>query len=280
MKWIASACIWGLICLSSVCFAENTLLQVRASHQQGAQSDFSGIDELAIKRLETAFNLPVLALETYAGDWFAAAEFSENRFALSGSTSATRRFYRFSLPIEYEALPSGRWQHVWRYSPSLYTDESLIDQNRYVHEFGWHVKYQVNRKLKWIAGVRQDTLFGDTQMYPVFGMEARPNTRIYHHWVFPNIYSQVLLKKQHKLKVFIQPSGGNWRYRQEDSSIATLGLTQWEVGAAVMSAIKPPLQLKLAFGLTTMGQGSIAGADGDLSDGYFFLVGIESRLPQ
>jgi hypothetical protein len=280
MKWIVSCFTWILMGLPGLSFAQNALLQVGASHQQDTTSTFSGIEGLEVKRLETKLNMPVLVLATYAGDWFAAGQFSENRWVLSGTTSATRRFYRFSLPIEYEASSSGRWQHFWRFAPSYYSDESLIDQNRYVNEYAWQVKYQANRKLNWVVGLRQDTLFGSTQMYPVFGLEARPNRKIFHHWVFPNIYSEINLKKDNSLRLFMTPDGGNWRYREEDGSIASFGMTRWKVGAALLKPLKTPLQLKLEFGLTMMGEGSIAGVDGDLSDGYFFLVGIESRLPE
>ena len=276
-------CILLFFCL--LCFGfspyslgQNTLLQVNASHQQGTARAFSGVDGLEVKRLETQLSMPVFALDTYAGGWFSALEFSENRFLLSGSDEGTRRFYQFSLPIEYEARASGRWQHFWRFAPSYYSDESLIDQTRYVNEFAWQIKYNANRKVKWVAGWRQDTRFGTTTQYPVFGLEAQPNSKIYHHWVFPHVYSQLQLPNGQSIRLFMRPNGGNWRYRQADASIASLGMTDWKVGGAWFKPLKHPLQIKVEAGLNMQGKGSIAGVDGDLADGYFFLVSLQSQL--
>ena len=260
-------------------FEQNQLLQVQASHQQDTARAFSGVDGLKVQRLETRLSMPLLALGTHAGDWFSAFEFSENRFLLSGAQSGKRRLYRFSVPFEYEVASSGRWQHFWRFAPSYYSDESLIDQNRYVNEYAWLGKYNANRKVKWVVGLRQDTRFGVTTRYPVFGLEAQPNSKIYHHWVFPDVYSQLSLPNGNSLRVFMQPNGGNWRYLQADGTEASFGMTDWNVGVAWFKPIKHPLQLKFEVGLNMNAEGSIAGVDGDLADGYFFLFSVQSQLP-
>ncbi len=280
MKWIV--CWLVLLCLglSPYSFGQNSLLQVTASHQQDTSRAFSGVDGLDVQRLETKFNMPLLARETHTGDWFCAAQFSENRFVLSGSDNDTRRLYRFSMPIEYETQPSGRLQHFWRFAPSYYSDESLIDQNRYVNELGWKLKYEANRKVKWVAGLRKDSRFGVTTMYPVFGLESQPNSRVFHHWVFPDLYSQMAMSRGNILRVFIEPNGGNWRYRQADGTKASFGMTDWNVGAAWFKPLRFPLQLKLEAGFNIEGEGSIAGSDGSLANGYFFLVSLQSQFPQ
>jgi hypothetical protein len=260
-------------------FEQNRLLQVNISHQQDTARAFSGVDGLKVQRLETKLSMPLLVLGTHAGDWFSAFEFSENRFLLSGAQSGKRRLYRFSVPFEYEAISSGRWQHFWRFAPSYYSDESIIDQSRYVNEYAWLGKYQVNRKVKWVVGLRQDTRFGVTTRYPVFGLEAQPSSMMYHHWVFPDIYSQLLLPNGNSIRAFMQPSGGNWRYLQTDGTEASLGMMDWNVGLALFKPIKHPLQLKFEVGLNMNGEGTIAGVDGDLDDGYFFLISLQSQLP-
>jgi hypothetical protein len=280
MKWIVSCVCLVLLSLPAMSFAQSALLQVSATHQQDTQRTFSGVDGLEVARLATKLHMPVFASSSFVGDWFAAAQLSENRFALSGSVSDTRRLYRFSLPIEFEQRPSGRWQHFWQFASTYFTDESLLEQTRYVNEFAWQVRYQANRKVSWVAGIRQDSLFADTQIYPVFGLISKPNSKIYHHWVFPNIYSQVTLNRRHSIRLYMEPEGGNWLYRQADGTDATLGFTHWKLGFDFNRALLSPLQLKLAMGLTMRGEGSIAGADGDLGDGYFFLLGIESRFSQ
>ncbi|GAA6135755.1 hypothetical protein NBRC116188_25450 [Oceaniserpentilla sp. 4NH20-0058] len=264
--------------LSLTTLAQNNLLQLRVSHQQDTTRVFSGLDDLNIQRLETEVGIPLLAISSFAGTWYGGFEFTENRFVLSGSVAATRRLYRFSLPFEFEARPSKRWQHIWRYAPSYYSDESLLDQTRYVNEFAWHVKYKANRKAHWVLGIRQDTRFGIESMYPVFGLESRPNSKIYHHWIFPDMYSQVKLNKRQSVQVFAKPNGGNWRYLQADGSVASFGMTDWNIGVAVMRQLKHPLQFKLELGMKMLGEGSIAGNDGDLEDGFFFLASIETRM--
>lgn len=269
-----------IIVVSSTCLAQNTLLQVSVSHQQGTTRAFSGIDDFNVKRMKTNVRLPLLAYGSYVGNWFAGFQFDENRFVLSGSVNDTRRFYRFSLPFEFQLRRDKNWQHILRYEPAYYSDESIIDQTRYVNEFTWLVNYYVNKKVNWVAGIQQDTRFGVDRMYPVFGLESRPNSRIHHHWVFPDIYSSFMLKKEQTMKVFAQPNGGNWRYLQSDGSVASFGMSDWNVGAAWIKNLRYPLQLKIEGGLQMMGDGSVAGADGSLEDGYFVLFSIQTQVLQ
>ncbi len=278
MKPLNTLLILLVICCSPLSWGLNQLLQVSASHQQDTARDFSGIDGLELQRLETKFKMPLMARGSYIGDWFSAAEFSENRFVLSGATTGTRRFYRFSLPIEYEISGRSRWQHVLRFAPSYYSDESLVDQTRYLNEYAWQLKYQMNSKVRWVMGIRNDTRFGVETMYPQFGMESRPNSRMYHHWVFPDMYSEINLPKGHQMRAFAKPNGGNWRYLQDDGGVASFGMTDWNIGFAWLKPLQNPLQFKLEVGLKMMGEGSVAGADGSLSDGYFFLLSIQSHL--
>ena len=55
-------------------------------------------------------------------------------------------------------------------------------------------------------------------------------------------------------------------------------MTDWKVGGAWFKPLKHPLQVKVEAGLNMQGKGSIAGVDGDLADGYFFLVSLQSQL--
>jgi len=278
MKLIKSFFVVFCVGITPLSWGVNQLLQVSASHQQDTTRRFSGIDGLEIQRLETKFKMPLVARGTYLGDWFSAAEVTENRFLLSGATTGTRRFYRFSLPIEYETNNMGQWTHVLRFAPTYYSDESLVDQTRYLNEYGWQLKYQVNAKVRWVAGIRKDTRFGVESLYPQFGMESRPNARMYHHWVFPDLYSEMSLAKGYQMRAFAKPNGGNWRYLQDDGSEASFGMTDWNIGLAWLKPLQNPLQFKLEVGLKMMGEGSVAGADGNLSDGYFFLLSIQSHL--
>lgn len=278
MKPLNSLLILLVICSSPLSWGQNQLLQVSASHQQDTTRAFSGIEGFELQRLETKLKMPVFARGTYLGDWFSAAEFSENRFFLSGTANGIRRFYRFSLPIEYEVKGAGRWLQVFRFAPAYYSDESLVDQTRYLNEYAWQLKYQMSSKVRWVAGVRKDTRFGVKRLYPVLGMESRPNSRMYHHWVFPDMYSEINLSKGYQMRVFAKPNGGNWRYLQDDGSVASFGMTDWNIGFAWLKPLQNPLQFKLEVGLKMMGEGSVAGADGTLSDGYFFLLSIQSHL--
>jgi len=275
MKWRFFAIIF---LLSQGCIAQNALLQLQVSHQRDTARAFSGIENFNVQRLETQLRLPLLAVSSFAGTWFGGFEFSENRMVLSGSVTDTRRFYRFALPFEFHMKRSGRWQHVLRYEPAYYSDESIIDQTRYVNEFAWLAKYKANRKAQWVLGVRQDTRFGIDAMYPVFGLESRPNSQMYHHWVFPDLYSEVVLNKRQSVQVFAKPKGGNWRYLQADGGVASFGMTDWNIGAAWIQNLKRPLQFKLEVGMNMLGEGSVAGNDGDLADGYFFLLSLHTRI--
>ena len=276
MKWIL---LYSLLWLfSTTCFAQNSLLQLSVSHQRDTSRLFSGIDDFNVQRLESRLRIPTLAISSYVGTWYSGFELTENRFVLSGSVNDTRRFYRFAAPFEFEVRPSGKWQHVFYYAPSYYSDESLIDQTRYVNEFSWLVKYKANRKARWVIGVRQDTRFGAKSMYPVFGLESRPNSKLFHHWVFPDMYSHMTLNKKIGIRVFAKPNGGNWRYLQEGGGEASFGMTDWNMGVAWFQALRHPLQLKIEGGLKMLGEGSVAGNDGELEDGYFFLISLQTKL--
>lgn len=276
MKWNLLISLLWLI--STTSFAQNPLLQLSVSHQRDTSRAFSGIDNFNVQRLESRLRVPTLAISSFAGTWYGGFALTENRFVLSGSVNDTRRFYRFAMPFEFEMRPSGRWQHLFNFTPSYYSDESLIDQTRYVNEFSWMLKFKANRKARWVLGVRQDTRFGASSMYPVFGLESRPNSKIHHHWVFPDVYSHVRLNKKVSVRIFAKPNGGNWRYLQGDGGVASFGMTDWNMGAAWFQALKKPLQFKMEAGLKTLGEGSVAGNDGDLTDSYFFLFSVQTKL--
>lgn len=260
-------------------WADGQPKQLSASITYETARDFTGVDGLAVQRLETSINLPYLIRPTYAGDWAFSFKIKENRLGLTGPIVMGRRFYRFSLPMLYEPRYRGRWSYRWFLEPSMYGDESIISQTRYVLEYGFVAKYKVKRKVSWVAGIKRDNRFGGTTWYPVFGLESRPNSRMVHHWVFPDVYSQVKLNKRLSVKAYMKPNGSQWLYDQGDGSSAIFILSDWNIGAAVKMRTRMPYDLVIDAGMSYMGEGSVAGQAGDLSDGFYIKFGLETPLP-
>ena len=274
---------WALLCLLlSVCSPFAHALepgQLSVSLQYESTRDFSGVAGLAVQRTETELNLPYLLKSTYAGDWAFAFNLKENRLGLSGPLTMGRRFYRFAFPIRYYPRPKGRLSYIWHIEPSHYSDESIVGQTRQVFEYGFVAKYKANRKASWVAGIKKDNRFGGTSWYPVFGLEAKPNRRMHHHWVFPDIYSKIQLKKRVSITAYMQPNGSQWDYDQGDGSTATFVLADRNAGLALRLKTRMPYELVLQAGMSFMGEGSVAAQEGDLTNAYYLKLGLETPLP-
>ncbi|MEY8248978.1 MAG: hypothetical protein RPT11_11380, partial [Bermanella sp.] len=253
------------------------VLKVGLSHRQGSEQAFSGIADLSVTQIETELNFPLAMRPSPAGLWVQGLQFREHRFALSGAENSVRRFYRLSLPLELHPRMQGRWQYLWRLEPAYHSDESLFQQTRFLFEYAASAHYRMNRKARWVMGIRQDSRFGQEQLYPVFGLETRPNKRWHHRWVFPDFYSEVKIKRNTYGRVFLHPSGGKWRYLQADGSVASFGITDWNVGVSWRQKTRSPFFMRLELGSRIMGKGSVAGEDGDLSSAFYFLLSMETQ---
>ena len=252
-------------------------LELTVSHTRDGLREFDGVDGYNFERLETQVIAPFIQHRSYAGNWFMGADISENRLLLSGALTGQRRLYRFAIPIQYFPRRVGRIQHEWMLTPSYYSDESLIQQKRFTFEYAWQVRYRKNRKVNFVGGLRNDSRFGGEGIHPIIGLESRPNSRIFHHWVFPDMYTEVQLKKRLKAKAFIQINGGNWRYLLPDgNTTATLGLSDWKIGVGARLKTKMPFDIVAEAGLRFMGTGIMAGTTGNLSNTYYFSIGINT----
>lgn len=251
---------------------------LKLSHTQLGARDFSGVDGLSIAQLTTELTTPLAQRSARVGVWTLGASLTENRFQLSGSTTANRRFYRLSLPIQYAPRRVGRFQHQWHLEPAHYSDESLISQTRETLEYAWRMNYWVNRKARWVLGVRKDSRFGVAKLYPIFGLVSQPKKGIEHHWVFPDLYSQFPINRKVSLRIYGQVIGGNWKYLQEEGTTASFGFSQWDVGLKAMMKTRKRFSMTASLGWSTSGEGSLAGSDGTLGDNAFFSFGIETNF--
>lgn len=242
-----------------------------------AKRAYDGIDGLEFERLETQFRSPMFKRKNTQGVWLGGFDASENRMFLSGVETGTRRFYRFALPIQYFTKRSGRTQHEWMLTPAYYSDESFIDQKRMSLEYAWQFRYFKNRKMSFVAGLSSDSRFGVNGLHPIFGLEAKPNKQVFHHWVFPNIYTQIQLKKRLTAKAFVQVNGGNWNYLiSSGAGTSNFGISDWKVGLGARLKTKMPFDVVAEVGLRIMGSAAINGTAGDLDNSYFVTLGIKT----
>lgn len=274
-NWVLLGYVW--LFLSKECLAVEAV-DFKLAHQQEGSRAFTGIDGLNIAQLQTHFTTPLTHRSAKVGRWTLGATLSEYRYLLTGSSSGNRRFYRVSAPIQYFPRQVGRLQHQWHFEPSHYSDESLISQTRDDLEYAWRMKYWVNRKVSWLLGFRKDSRFGSSQVYPVFGLESQPKKGILHHWVFPDFYTQIRINKKLTIRAYGQIEGGNWKFLQQDGSTASFGLSQWRIGLKGLLKTNKTFHFTGSVGWATLGEGSLAGSDGTLTDSFFFSLGIETPL--
>jgi hypothetical protein len=252
-------------------------LELQLQITRDAKRAYSGIDDFNFQRIETQFVAPLIKRDNYAGRWFVGADISENRMFLSGSLTGTRRLYRFAAPIQYFPRRVGRTQHEWMLTPAYYSDESFTDQKRIAFEYAWQIRYIKNRKVSFVGGLRSDSRFGSDSIHPIFGLESRPNERMYHHWVFPDIYSELKLKQRITARAFLQINGGNWKYLTSDEgTTASLGVSDWKVGLGIRLKTKMPFELVGEAGIRMLGTGAISGTNGDLDNSFFITIGINT----
>ena len=251
-------------------------LELTAGLTRDTSRAYDGIDGFAFTRLETHLTAPLLKKIGSVGSRVLGADLIENRLFLSGLTTATRRLYRFSMPIQYFPRAVGRFQHEWMLDPAYYSDESFTAQKRYSLEYAWQLRYQKSRKVSFIAGFRKDSRFGASETHPIFGIEARPNKRIFHHWVFPDVYTNIQLNKKMAARGFLKITGGNWKYLQPDESTATFAISDWRLGVSLRIKTKMPFDLVGEAGFRFLGEGAAAGTTGSCDNSYFIGVGINT----
>ena len=276
LKRLISICL--LICL--LCpLATQAIppLELTVQTTRDITREYDGVDNFNFERVETHIVAPFITRRSYAGNWLAGIEFTENRLFVTGAETGVRRLYRFATPIQYFPRRVGRTQHEWMFTPAYYSDESLTDQKRFTFEYAWQIRYRKNRKVNFIGGLRNDSRFGGAGIHPIFGIESRPNSRIFHHWVFPDMYTEIRLKKRVTAKGFIQVNGGNWRYLLADESgTATLGISDWKIGAGFRLKTRMPFEIVGEAGIRMMGTGVMAGTSGSLSNSFFIGIGINT----
>jgi hypothetical protein len=273
---IEAFCFISLVLYSTLAFSIQPI-EFEFQVTRDTKRVYDGIDGLDFERLETQFRSPIFKRKNTQGVWLGGFDASENRMFLSGVETGARRFYRFALPIQYFAKRNGRTQHEWMLTPAYYSDESLIDQKRISLEYAWQLRYFKNRKMSFVAGLSSDSRFGVNGMYPIFGLEAKPNKHIFHHWVFPNIYTQIQLQKRLTAKAFVQINGGNWDYLLSSGAGASnFGITDWKVGLGARLKTRMPFDLVAEVGLRIMGSAAINGTAGDLDSSYFVTLGIKT----
>jgi hypothetical protein len=273
--WILLLVCWG----AQLAYGAPAL-SVGIRHSQGAKQAFDGIEGLNVAQIETQLNFPLAMRSSPAGLWVQGLQFTEHRFVLTGALDAVRRLYRLSLPLEYYPRTAGRWQYGLGFEPAYNTDETLFQQKRFVFEYSAAARYRVNKKVTWVMGFNKDSRFGGKRLYPIFGLEARPNKRWHHHWVYPDIHSEVKIKRNTFAKVFMRPSGGQWRYLQADSTVASLSITDWNTGVSLRQKTASPLFFRIELGTRMMGTASVAGQEGGLDNALYFLVSLEAQLEQ
>jgi len=245
---------------------------------------YDGIDNFNFERIETRLSTPLITKRSYAGNWLVGADFTENRLFLTGAITGTRRLYRFATPIQFFPRSVGRIQHEWMLTPAYYSDESLTDQKRFNFEYAWQARYRKNRKVSFVAGLRNDSRFGGEGIHPIFGLESKPNEHIFHHWVFPDMYTNVSLNRKTSVRAFLQVNGGNWRYLQSDeTSTASLGVSDWKLGMSFRLRTRMPFDIVAEAGMRILGSGAISGTTGSLDNSFFVGIGINtpfSMTPQ
>ncbi|MFT6261569.1 MAG: hypothetical protein ACJAYK_002002 [Crocinitomicaceae bacterium] len=240
---------------------------------------YDGITGLNFERIETQFLSPIFKRDNTIGKWLAGLDISENRMFFSGIQSGTRRLYRFAVPIQYFPKRKGRIQHEWMLTPAYYSDESFIDQKRITLEYAWQFRYLKNRKMNLVAGFRSDSRSGENGIYPIFGLEAQPNKNVFHHWVFPNIYSEIKFNKKLTSRVFAKINGGNWDYLiSTGGGISNLSVSDWKIGLGARLRTKMPFDYFFETGLRIMGSASFNDTKGSTGDSYFITMGIKTRF--
>ncbi len=275
-SFIEALCFISLVLYSTLVFSIQPI-EFEFQVTRDTKRAYDGIDGLDFERLESKFRSPIFKRKNTQGVWLGGFDASENRMFLSGVETGTRRFYRFATPIQYFAKRNGRTQHEWMLTPAYYSDESLIDQKRIALEYAWQLRYFKNRKMSFIAGLSSDSRFGVNGLHPIFGLEAKPNKRVFHHWVFPNIYTQIQLKKRLTAKAFLQINGGNWDYLlSSGAGTSNFAISDWKVGLGARLKTKMPFDLVAEVGLRIMGSAAINGTAGDLDNSYFVTLGIKT----
>lgn len=270
--------VWILgVSIKSV--ALDDALQVSYSHSEDGRVTATDDIGLRARVMHDRIAFPVGMRKTYSGYWFVGAHAQQTLITFHGSNVGERRLYRLSMPIDYIHDPTSvsRWSFLGRIEPAHYTDERLWDRRASQIEYTARATFAYRSNLNWVGGFKSDRRLGVAKYYPLLGIEWQQTSRLFHHWVFPDWRSDLILRKRTKLYMHMRPEGGQWRFGKY-SSHENMHYVNWAFGMGMRHNLKGPFAIKLEVGQNLYRKLVYNTGTTSLNDSSYWLMSLESRF--
>jgi len=165
-----------------------------------------GSGEFTIK--ETHLSGKLGKKETPLGTLLIGANYQQHRFELA-SNYTSRTLHQLALPVTL-VNKSDQWTIVSQVAPSLNTDFEELDKDDYTTTALLRAAYHHSDTTTWVAGAAFDRSFGDSQLYPVLGVNYTPN----NNWLLQLTLPRMVVKYMPRPRTIIywqaQPNGNKW----------------------------------------------------------------------
>lgn len=147
-------------------------------------------------------------------------------FKLSNSNLDDKAMYQLGLPV-------GLFHHTKKMirllsiAPSMHTDGNIYDRSTFsLHGLGmW--QWGLDQPTGYRLGFGANRTFGRYQAFPIMGYQWRPTPKSELDMGFP--FSKMEYNFSPRWNTFIKltPSGGNWRYENEQGQHYNLSYSSW-----------------------------------------------------
>lgn len=152
--------------------------------------------------------------------------FERTLFRLKDSNLDDQAMYDLTLPI---GLMQKREQDIRLLSiaPSLHSDGTVMDEAAFsLNALAlWQIGLKDTLGYRW--GLVANRTFGRYRAFPVAGIQYRPNARTELDLGVPFAKAEYSFAHRWNGFVNLTPSGGNWRYQNEQDQALNLSYSSW-----------------------------------------------------
>lgn len=153
-------------------------------------------------------------------------------FRLNNSNLDDQAMYQVGLPVGLFRIN----EHSIRLlslAPSLHTDGHIFDEGAFSLNALALWQDGLKRRLGYRWGFAANRVFGRYQAYPVAGIQYRPTVKSELDIGLPFSKAEYNFSERWNAFVNLTPSGGNWRYQNDQKQSFSLSYSSWILTAGL-----------------------------------------------
>lgn len=153
-------------------------------------------------------------------------------FRLSNTELDDQAMYQIGIPVGLFRIREDDIR-LLSLAPSLHTDGNIYDDGAFSLNVlaGWQIG--LKRKIGYRWGVAANRIFGRYRAFPVAGIQYRPTPKSELDIGLPFTKAEYNFSQRWNTFLNIAPSGGNWRYENDQNQSYSLSYSSWIITAGL-----------------------------------------------